>query len=503
MPSITSLLTLSRGLNSWVSRCRTMLLVVSLLYVSGAQSQNQQLQDRLLTLADDPFFQYAHLGVAVRDVSTMEVIAGVQPYKKLIPASTVKLITTLSAIRLLGKDYTYKTHLKYDGTIVDGVLTGNIYLEGSGDPTLGSDRIPGVLPDKSLIAQIAEDIRSIGILSIDGQIISDESIYNSYPISPSWQWEDLGLYYATGAWGINYNENQYAIYFHRDGSVGSPTRISHWDPFIPQLEITNEVSIEAGDTEDRAYIFGGPYNYGKRIVGTIPQGKGLYRVKGALPDPPLFVAYSIAQQLAQNGIAVKGHKTQYYADASKSLRKPISTYTSPNLQTISKYANDRSINLYAESMLKTIGHTQRGRGAGSEGIAAIDILCRNMGIPTAAIHLEDGSGLSTRNLICPDAMTTFLGSIAQHLGIDQVTSLIPKAGEEGTVKALLSSSVAKGKVWAKSGSMDKILCYAGYIQTASGRYVAFTVMLNASIADSSRQNRAQLEKLIEAIYLFS
>ena len=187
-------------------------------------------------------------------INTNKIVAAINPEISLIPASSLKLITTLSALDILGPEYTFTTKISYSGKIdPDGTLNGNIYIVGSGDPTLGSPRtsLKGeVLSFNKLIVDIGKSIRDRGITCIDGEVIADESIFDSYPISPSWQWNDLGNYYASGAWGINANENEYYIYFKRNLRIGRSTILHSYQPYIPQLELQNEVTIDSSNTPD-------------------------------------------------------------------------------------------------------------------------------------------------------------------------------------------------------------------------------------------------------------
>jgi len=470
----------------------------------NAQSTNNSVQDKINKILVSDFYKYSNLGISVRDVASGLVIGQVEKDKMLVPASCLKLITTLAGRQILGPGFRYETKISHSGNIdSDGTLKGNIYVEGSGDPTFGSDRIKGNFNGDDLFRKIIMDIKAYGISCVEGDIIADESVFNSFPISPSWQWNDLGNYYAAGAWGLNVDENEYSIYFHRNGPIGGPTRIAYFKPFVPNLQLENEVTIDDADSGDNAYIFGGPYHYGKRVVGTIPQGKNLFVVKGSLPDPPLYFSYRLLKELEKNDMGGHNHKTQYRPDKNSSNRKQIISYFSSPLDEIIKLANDRSINIYCESILKTIGLRKRNAGSGKEGIAAIKDLMVAKNLDTRALHMEDGSGLSARNLLSPDFLTSFLCNYIKDKNINEITALLPRAGLEGTVKSMLTNSPAKGNMWVKSGSMDKILTYSGYCKAASGRFVAFSVFLNASTAKKKNENKAELEKILDVIYRFS
>ena len=446
-------------------------------------------------------FKYASVSITVVDYETSNHLAHVNPDMSIIPASSLKVLTTLSAVELLSDTFQFVTRISYDGKLeADGTLKGNVYIEGTGDPTFGSGEFKPEMDYTKLFPRIAEAIKAAGINCIDGNIIADESEFNSYPISPSWQWNDLGNYYASGAWGININENEYGIVFKDRGVIGRRPRIAYHYPTIPGLEFSNEVSVDSSHTGDQAYIFGGPYNYNKRIVGTIPQGTKDFVIKGSIPDPPLYAAYYLTQKLKAIGIKTQGYETEYFAK-SKSKRKVITRIKSPYLKDIARVANFNSNNLYCEAILKAMGEDKNGEATGQNGIAAIRGMLRKFKVDHKALNMEDGSGLSARNNISSHLLADFLQQFAQKKGIDYVKDLLPKAGSQGTVRGLLKNSSARGHVWMKSGSMNRVLTYTGLIEDSKGQVKTFSIMINGFDVDY-KVMRGKVEKMVDYIYRY-
>lgn len=477
------------------------LLFVSLsANVSSAQSSNTQNKiDRLLLSSE---FDYASISISVLDMETGDLVARVNPNMSIIPASSLKILTTLSALEILSDTFQYTTTLSYDGYIEnDGTLQGNVYLEGNGDPTFGSERFKPEMAYQKLFKRLAEAIEEEGITCIDGQVIADESQFNSFPISPSWQWNDLGNYYATGAWGININENQYNIYFNKRGVVGRRPKVNYHDPFIPGLKFSNELEVDSAHTGDQAYIFGGPYNYEKRIVGTIPQGDGNFRIGGSIPDPPMFAAYTLNEALRKKEIKTEGYDTAFSAPG-KSKRKAIVKVSSPYLRDISRRANFKSNNLYCEAILKSMGKKYHGEASGQNGIAAIINMLKKLKIDSKALHMEDGAGLSARNNVSSNLLAEFLQKMAIKKGTDYLCDQLPKAGYEGTVAGLLKVSPARGKVWMKSGSMNRVCTYTGIMQDQEGRWKTFCIMINGYDV-KYKVMRARVEKMVDYIYRYN
>ncbi len=466
-----------------------------------AQEENV-LQTKIDKYLESKDFDHASISISVIDIESGDLLAGVNPDMSVIPASSLKILTTLSGIELLGEDFQFETKIRYDGVLSeDGTLKGNIYIEGGGDPTFGSARFKQEMAFEKLMERMAQSIVKKGITCVEGMIIADESIFSSFPISPSWQWNDLGNYYATGAWGVNINENQYSIIFNKRGVVGKRPKLVYHYPYIPELEFSNEVVVDSSHTGDQAYIFGGPYNYYKRIVGTIPQGKTNFTIKGSIPDPPLFAAFLLSEELNQLGIQTEGYETLIHADRKANQRKDIVKVESPFLEEIARKANFESNNLYCESILKSTGLKKRGQASGQNGIAAIRGLLRKYKIDHGSLNMEDGSGLSARNNVSSQLLAEFLQKYCNDNGTETTCSYLPKAGAQGTVRGLLRSSKARGKVWMKSGSMNRVTSYTGIMQDASNNWKTFSVIINGYTVKGSAM-RSRVEKIIDYIYKY-
>ena len=476
-------------------------LIFLCLSANGFSQETNTLQNKLDRLLLSSEFKYASVSITVVDFESSEHLAEVNPDMSIIPASSLKLLTTLSAVELLSDTFQFVTRITHDGYIEqDGTLKGNIYIEGTGDPTFGSGEFKTEMDFTKLFPRIAQAIANKGITCVDGLIIADESEFNAFPISPSWQWNDLGNYYASGAWGININENEYTIVFKDRGAIGRRPKISYHYPSIPQLEFSNEVVVDSSHTGDQAYIFGGPYNYKKRIVGTIPQGTKTFSIKGSIPDPPLYAAYFLSKKLEDLKIKSNGYETEYYPTA-KSKRKLITRIKSPYLRDIARTANFDSNNLYCEAILKAMGKDKNGEATGQNGIAAIRGMLRKFKIDHKALNMEDGSGLSARNNISSHLLADFLQQFAKKKGIDYTIDFLPKAGSQGTVRGVLRNSAAQGHVWMKSGSMNRVLTYTGILEDSNGNWKTFSIMINGFDVDY-KVMRSKVEKMVGWIYRY-
>lgn len=474
-------------------------IIIALFAVGGWSQTTTTVQQKLDKIINKNIFETSNISLSVIDLETKVELASHRSKKVLSPASSLKLFTTYSSVITLGKDFRFKTIIGYTGDLFnDGTLEGDLIIKGGGDPTLGSDKVKGSKDFKELKKHIRDVVVSSGIKCIHGDIVVDESIFDSYPVAPSWQWNDLGNYYASGAWGVNVHENQYYVYFNNRNVIGNRPSIHSVSPKVPKLNLSNEIVVDSSHTGDQAYIFGGPYNYDKRIVGTIPQGTGPFSIKGSLPDPPYFLGYHIKKELDKANIQSQGHRTRL-RNSKKNKLTALDTIFSPTLGEIAKKANVESNNLYTESMLKMVGLEKVGQGSGQNGLASIIRLLRKYKIDTKKLKFHDGSGLSARNLIHSYSIARFLAGIAEDMGTQECLKYLPRGGYTGTVRGLFSNSKAKGKVWLKSGSMEGVQSYSGYIQTKSGKWVSFSIIVNG-FTEKHKTIRPQLEKMISTIF---
>ncbi len=447
-----------------------------------------------------PFYKHASIGVSVREIGSSNLLANYLKDKSMVPASSLKLLTTLSAIEILGENFRYETKIAIDGSITsDSILNGNLYVIGNGDPTLGSQKMKDAISIQQMFDDIKQALKNKGIKQIDGDIVIDESEFPSFPAAPSWQWNDLGNYYAAGTWSVNILDNEVSVYFSRSGKIGSRAIIEYKEPFIPGFELDSKVTIDSANTGDQVYIYGFPDQHQRIATGTIPQGKGLFKVRGSIPNPPMYFAYKLQRFLKENGYGSKSHRLSNSNDSKN--RQILTSFLSPELKDIVKLANAESLNNYCESILRTIGLKKNGMATPENGIKAIDQYLSQKKIDTNGLHLEDGSGLSARNLITPDIMAIFLSKfdIKQHKSI---LNIIPKAGQDGTVKNVLKGLPSQEFVWLKSGSMNNIFSYSGYVKTSKGKWVSFCAILNGSSAGKTSINRSEIQKIPDAIYNF-
>ena len=468
-----------------IRRAFFFLPILCLFNLSFAQIDTKIVRAELNEMKASSGLRNGQLGFALYDVESGKLLEKERLNETMLPASTLKTVTSAAALGILGEDFKFKTKLEYDGKIEDGVLRGNIYIKGGGDPTLGSSRFKWGTDMPSILAAFVKKIKAKGIRSIEGSIIGDASIFEDALLPVTWVWSDIGNYYGAGANGLTFNENTYYIYFQPGKTAGEPAEFLRTEPAMPDIQFINEMKTGRSSSGDNGYVYGGPYTFLRFLRGTVPAG-GEFSIKGSIPDPALFTAQSLQAALAADSIKVKGistsiRKLKLEGKANKDARTTLYTHQSPPLKDIVYWLNKKSVNLYAEHMLKMIGYVKLKDGSNSAGVRAIEAYWAGKGIDIGGMHLNDGSGLSRYNGITPGQLAGMLRVNAGEPWFESFWNSLPIAGDlndPGTLRRMCKGTPAAGNVRAKSGYISRVRTYAGYVNTKSGKRLSFAMMAN-------------------------
>ena len=464
------------------------------------------IQQAMRSLAVDPSMRNAAWSFLAMDVHTGEVVAEYSPQSSLTPASSMKTLTTSTILHILGRNFRFRTELQYDGRITpDGTLEGNLYLKGYGDPTFCSSLMDGVPNAETTMILIVQGLRAAGIKRVKGAVVGDDSAFDNSP-PPTWAWEDLGNAYGATATGLNVCDNQYYVIINQSNRIGEPPTMGEVTPSIPNMQLTNDLTTSPADSEENAQIYGAPNSSARTVAGTLPAGRGSLRVSGSMPEPAYFAAHLLRQTLDKEGIAVSEPITTMRAllssgRANYSPRTTLYTHLSPTLLEIVRRTNQKSNNLYAETLLKAVGYYKTGIGSSTMGAKVVKAFLESKGIDTRGVYVEDGSGLSSRNAIPTAVFVSLMRSIALDAPMyaDFVETL-PLAGVSGTLEKWFHGTPAEGIIRAKTGTLRRVLSYTGYAPTRHGRLVAFSLVVNnynaATNAMRSRLTRT-LSSLVE------
>lgn len=441
--------------------------------------------------------QHAIVSISAIDLENQQELMAYNARQNLTPASVLKLLTSATALELLGCDYHFETSVGYKGSIEQGRLKGNLLITGGGDPTLGSGYFASNSQKDQFLYQWAALIRQAGIDTIDGDIVADPGIYSDQDVPQTWIWEDLGNYFGAAARGLAIYDNTFELVFETADSSGGPTKIIKTNPFIPQLELRNEVRAST-DQRDRAYVYGSPFDSFRIIRGTLPLGQQAYSIKASVPDPALLLASELKRVLENMGITVSG-KAQG-PTGSLTPDSLLFKWTSPPLSEIVNVLNHESVNLYAEHLCKQLGLQFSGEGSTRAGLNVIEKYWTERNVDTAQLYLADGSGLSRVNALSASTLTRVLEYMYHNSPcFDHFYHSVPLTGLEGTQQYYFQHSFLKGKARAKSGSMTRVRSFAGYLTSRKGTEIAFAIIIN-NFDDSSFGMAKKMEALMELLY---
>ncbi|HPW90423.1 MAG TPA: D-alanyl-D-alanine carboxypeptidase/D-alanyl-D-alanine-endopeptidase [Paludibacteraceae bacterium] len=423
------------------------------------------------------------VSVIVSDVETGEIILEHQSEQSATPASITKLITTATALELLGPDFRFTTLIAHDGTLVNGILKGNLYIIGSGDPTLGST----YFNEEKCLSNWAKNLQNMGITEIQGDIIADASLFDKEPLPVRWTWEDIGNYYAAGVYGLSVFDNTTHITL-RSKNIGSKPEIIEVKPAYVDLKLENCVEVTSIKF-DSTYLYGIPYDQHRVLRGAMPAHREKFVVKGDIPNPPLYLVQQLKRELTQRHITVKGSATDQITSIES--RTTLFTHHSPKLSEICRVINFFSNNNYAEHLFKQLSLQRNPLATNKEAQEVILNFWRSKGIDTQPLLLNDGSGLSPMNTFSAKFLNAILSYMIRSSNSQTFIETIPRAGVEGTVKNFLKNPAISTYVRAKSGSMTGVQTYAGYIHKPDNIY-SFCIIIN-----HYNGSRMQLRKTIE------
>ncbi|MBP7385347.1 MAG: D-alanyl-D-alanine carboxypeptidase/D-alanyl-D-alanine-endopeptidase [Parabacteroides sp.] len=456
-------------------------------------------------LLQAPYMRGASFSLVVKDVQEGRTVYSYDTDRLQSPASVLKTVATATALEILGEDYRYPTTLEYDGILENGTLEGNLYIKGSGDPSLGSSHFaPG--QNKFLSTWIAA-LQKAGIKHITGSVISDESIFDTEGVSIKWLREDMGNYYAPGSYGISIFDNMYKLSL-QTGAAGTRPVLKGTEPDIPFIRFKNYLKA-APVSSDSAYIIGAPLDDVRYLYGVLPANREAYVLKGDIPDPALYLARYLTDQLQQKGIRVDGSPSCYRIEVEenrwkKGERKEIVTTYSPTLREIASVCNHVSHNLYADALVKTVGLQYKPRrnemiSSFGRGVQVVKEYWEKKGLDVFPLRMNDGSGLAPADKVSAGFMGELLVYMATESAVsDAFIASLPQAGIEGSVRNFLKGSKLQGKAHLKSGGITGVRSYAGYI-TKDGKTYAVAVFSNNYSCPMSRMTRA-LEKLLLQLF---
>ncbi len=436
-----------------------------------------------------PSTRHAQVGFACKNVNTGTMVSSHFSQKTFTPASVTKVITTATALEMLGADFKFQTWIEYDGTIDEqGTLNGNIYVRGEGDPTLGSSYFHDSV---GFLKHWKSEITKLGIKKINGNIIAETGLYDDEVVSPLWIGEDIGTYYGAGVFAIScYDNTEYVTVNTKSGKamvVRISPKLNDTDTILPCINVSRRAR------KNDVYLAGEPGLGTRFLRGELHPYMDNMTFKCDISNPPLLLVNCLKKELEISGVKVSGKCMVKNTHGAKG-RKTIYIQLSPALSEIVRSTNIFSNNNFAEHIFKHLSLK-------NDSIASFDKSAENVinywkgkGFDTSAAFMYDGSGLTPKNAFSPDFIVEILSYMkSQSKYADAYFRSFAIAGKEGTVHSLLTNFPAQTSFHVKSGSFKNVQCYAGYF-TKGGQTFAFCIMVNNFYG-----TRPKLRQIIEEI----
>ena len=433
---------------------------------TSAQTVSQRLQKTFQQFESDSQLKHAISSLYVIDAATGQVVFDKNSQIGLAGASTQKIITAATAFELLGKQFKYETKIGYNGRVVMDTLIGDIVIKGSSDPTFGSWRYKNSNREKQL-DEIVRILNVRNIKVIKGDIMIDESNYDTQITPIGWIWQDIGNYYGAGSSALTWNENQYDMVLKSGDNIGDPVKIVTTIPELDIYTMINELKSGPKGSGDNAYIYLAPYTVNGFLRGTIPVGENKFTISGSFAYPSGQFYKELEAALNKNGIKIMGKlNTTLYAIANahpSSLEfKPFDTINSPSLDSIIYWFLKKSINLYGEALIKTFAYEKQGFGSTDSGVSIVKKFWKDKGLDDDELNIYDGSGLSPLNRLTTHAQVEVLKYAKTKNWFPYFYDALP---EYNGMKM-------------KSGTISDVKGFCGYQKSKDGKEYIFSFLIN-------------------------
>lgn len=463
----------------------------------GIQPNKYILDTSIAGFTGDSCFRNAGIGMLLVDVSGGEArtIASINPDMSLVPASVIKLMTTATALELLGENMCFPTALQYNGHILKGRLKGNLFILGGGDPSFSMERG---------FDQWTRFLKQMAIDTIEGNIIGDAGVFEKFTVPLTWTWGELNSSYCAAASGLSINGNCYRLQFDPGiKGVFIPSEEQLW-PCTDSLRVYN--FLTGSDTDEESiFMTGDPYGRTKYIDGFYRKENKELTYFAPFPDPPFSAALLFKSWLIQNGIHVTGRafNLSNFPDTieqrnEEGSRTKINLVLSPPVSALVAVTNQESNNFYAEHLIKHLGLIRYRTGNDDSGARAITDFWKSKGMDTEGMFIFDGCGISRYNALTARQLIFVLQYMQKSTHFQAFNNSLPLAGRTGTLSNMFKGTALEGNLRGKTGTMSRVKSLAGYFKTKSGRTIAFSFIAN-NFTCSADEIKSKLEVLFSSL----
>jgi D-alanyl-D-alanine carboxypeptidase/D-alanyl-D-alanine-endopeptidase (penicillin-binding protein 4) len=458
------------------------------------------LQARINSVLLRPEFRRGQIGVKVVSLDSGKTLFETNGEKYFMPASNMKIFTVATAMMKLTPNFRFVTSV-YAGAKPDasGVVKGDLTIYGRGDPSLAAafnngDYFKG-------FNDLADKIVQAGVKRVEGGLVGDESYFNDSAIPNGWEWDDLQWYYGAEVSALTSNDNSLDVTAKPGSSVGAIANVT-LNPAVPGITLNNKVYTAGTGSKRSLGVFRPLSDNNFEVFGSIPiNDSGTVANVGsvAVARPAQMFVALLRQALERKGVIITGANRVVSAKdkailavASSTPWIEITKLESPPFSVIAANTLKPSQNLYTELILRamgeTIGDKTPGKNSFQRGAGVVANFLREVGIDSDAVLMADGSGLSRHNLITPNAVVQLYTYMSKSPYANIWRDALPIGGVDGTLKGRLKNPAVMNNVHAKTGTLDQVSSLSGYLTTAGGERLAFSILSNDIPSQTLRQN---------------
>jgi len=504
----------------------------------GASSKPATLADlknRIAEIVRQPALEPGFFAVKIVSLDSGQVIYEQDANKFVRPASNMKLYTVAAAFDRLTPDFHFVTSVYAKEKLEDGKVKGDLIVYGRGDPSIAArfnngDYFKG-------INDLADRIVAADVKRIKGDLVGDESYFNGAPVGSGWEWEDLTWSYGAQVSALTINDNAIDLNIRPGDKVGAPVTITTGPPSSSFMTIVNRATTTAKGSRGDLHIYRGLGANSLEITGTLPLGDAGFVGGVSIPDPALAFVSMLRDALIKRGVKIDGRVRTVNSRSGESVmrRMPpllmgaagganqplveIASLQSEPFNSIAAQTLKPSQNQYTELILRTLGRLRIQTLAGNvgtqevysfadarddeeNGLEVVKKFLRQAGVGDNDVALNDGSGLSRNDLISANTTIQLLTFMSKHKYFAQFREALPIAGVDGTLRTRMRGTPAEGNLRAKTGSLSSVASLSGYVTTAGGEHLVFSMMLN-NYPDAAAVRRDSIDAIAVLLASFA
>ncbi|MDX2130640.1 MAG: D-alanyl-D-alanine carboxypeptidase/D-alanyl-D-alanine-endopeptidase [Planctomycetota bacterium] len=474
---------------------RVAFVLAACLFPAAAGAQSLALSNEVSRAVSNAKLGAATVGISIRDVTSGQVLSDVRADQPMIPASNMKVLTSGAALLALSPAFQFRTELVQDGD--------RLVFKGSGDPALADPdllaRMNPRLTVSDVLGVLAGAAQKAGVVQAT-EIVVDDRVFDRQFVHPSWPTEKLDRGYSAEVAGVNFHANVLLAFPGpgRGGAGSLPTYSIQ--PDAPWIEVENRARTTS-QGKNSVWLSREPFSNRFTLRGEVRQAAQV-GVEITIHNPPEFVGQLLADHLSRAGVRIgdgTGGSTSRVASEGDVFEggRVIAAVNTP-IEEVLHRCNSDSANLYAEALLKRLGHeVTREPGSWSNGGAVLRMMIsQHLGARAAGdVTIADGSGLSRDNAVAPATLTRWLGVLASNdAARDMFTASLARPGQ-GTLRRRFSGVRLQNELYAKSGFINGVRTLSGYVvDPSSGRRVAFSVMVNDIRTDTQTAGALNLHE---------